>query len=130
MAELVQRGPEIVEDDTVGEALEDKGKLPERVDDTDGDRRGHGQDVDDDADHAEAHAEKQDAEPGRDSDDLDEAELVAEFDVPEEIDDGEYPPRITGGRNGQQRLGLGRVELLCREAAPLTGKQPHMAVFE
>lgn len=101
-AELVQRRPEVVEDDTIGETLEDKSKFPERVDDAYGNHRGHGQNVDDDADHAEAHAEKQDAEPRRDLDDLDEAKLVAESDVPEEIDNGEYPPRISSGRNGQQ----------------------------
>lgn len=93
-AELVQRGPEVVKDDAVGETLEDESKFPERVDDADGNHRGDGENVDNDADHAEAHAEKQDAEPGRDLDDLDEAQLVAEFDVPEEIDDGEYPPGI------------------------------------
>jgi hypothetical protein len=93
-AELVQRGPEVVEDDTIGETLEDKGKFPERVDDAYGNHGGHGQDVDDYADHAEAHAEKQDAESRRDMDDLDEAKLVAISDVPEEIENGEYPPRI------------------------------------
>ncbi len=93
-AELVQRGPEVVEDDAVGETLEDESKFPERVDDAYGNHGGDGENVDNDADHAEAHAEKQDAEPRRDLDDLDEAQLVAEFDVPEEIDDGEYPPGI------------------------------------
>jgi hypothetical protein len=93
-AELVQRGPEVIEDDAVGETLEDESKFPERVDDAYGDHGGDGEDVDNDADHAQAHAEKQDAEPRRDLDDLDEAQLVAELDVPEEIDDGEYPPGI------------------------------------
>ncbi len=101
-AELVQRSPEVVQDDAIGEALEYKSKFPERVDDAYGNHGSHGENVDNDADHAEGHAEKQDAEPGGDLDDLDEAKLVAESDVVEEIDDGEYPPGIARGRKGQQ----------------------------
>jgi hypothetical protein len=101
-AELVQSRPEVVQDDTIGEALEYKSKFPERVDDAYGNDGSHGENVDNDADHAEAHAEKQDAEPGGDLDYLEEAKLVAESDVVEEIDDGEYPPGIARGRKGQQ----------------------------
>lgn len=101
-AQLVQRHLKVIEDDAIGETLEDKSKFPKRIDDAYGNHRGYRQNVDDDADHTEAHTEKQDAEPRRDLDNLDEAKLVAESDVPEEIDNGEYPPRIASSRNGQQ----------------------------
>ncbi len=132
-AELVQRGPEIVEDDAVGETLEDECKFPERVDDAYGNYGGDGENVDNDADHAEAHAEKQDAKPRRDSDDLEEAQLVAEFDVPKEIDDGENPPGIANFQRRPERSAdwnvSNRPRYLGHEAASLTGKQPRMAAF-
>lgn len=94
MAELIQSRFEIVEDDAVGEALEDERKLPEWVDDADWDHRGHSQDIDDDADDADSHAEEQDGEARGHSDDLEEAEIVTELYIPEEVPDGENPPRI------------------------------------
>jgi hypothetical protein len=95
-AKFVQGRLEVIEDNAIGKALEDKSKFPERVDDANWNHRDHGQKVDDDANNTESHAEKQDAETRRHSDNLDEAKLVAEHDIPEEIDNGEYPPRISG----------------------------------
>jgi hypothetical protein len=94
LAKLVQRRFKVIEDDAVGEAFEDKRKFPKRVDDAYGDHGCHGQQVDNNAGNAEAHAEEQNAETRRHLDDLDEAKLVPELDIPEEVDDGEYPPRI------------------------------------
>lgn len=58
VAELVQSRLEVVENDAVCEALEYERKLPERVDDADWNHRSHGQNVDDDEDDAEGHAEE------------------------------------------------------------------------
>lgn len=95
LAELVQGCLEVVQYNTIRETFENESKFPERVDETYRNHRRHGQNIHDDEDDAKAHAEKEDAEARRHTDNLDESQLVAELDIPKEIDDGEYPPRIT-----------------------------------
>lgn len=93
-AQLVERRLEVVEDDGVGEALEDEGELPEGVDDAEGDDGGDGEDVDDDEDEAEGHAQEQDAEARGRADDVDEAQVVAVADVVQQVGDSEDPPGV------------------------------------
>lgn len=93
-AELVQGRLEVAKDDAIGEAFKDECEFPEGVDVADWDHGGHGQKVHEDADDAKAHTEKQNAESRGHLDNLDEAKLVAELYIPEEVDNSEYPPRV------------------------------------
>jgi hypothetical protein len=56
--ELIQRRLEVIQDNAISEAFEDKRKLPEWVDDSDWDHGGDGEEIDDDPDEAETHAEE------------------------------------------------------------------------
>jgi hypothetical protein len=93
-AELVEGSFEIVEDDAIGEALEDKCEFPERVDDANWNHRCHRQKVDNGPGNAKTHTHEQDAETGRRPDDFGQAKFVLEAYVPKEIANCEYPPWI------------------------------------
>lgn len=95
-AEFVQGSLEVVEYDTVGKTLEHKRELPEGVDDAYGNDWCYREKIDDNADNAQAHAAEQNAKSGRNPDNVDETQLVLEFDVPKEVADSENPPWITG----------------------------------
>lgn len=94
-AQFIQRRLEIIQDHSICEALEDKAELPERVDYPDGQDRCDREEVDDDEDNAEQHAEEQDTESWRYADNVDESEFVSVTDVPEEVGSRENPPWIT-----------------------------------
>lgn len=96
-AEFIQGRLEVVENDGVGETLEDEGELPEWVDALGRAQRealGHGGNVDNDEDDGQAHTDEHDCEARRYPGELDEAELVAVSNVPHEVDSREDPPRI------------------------------------
>ena len=53
-----------------------------------------GQGIDDDKAHAHQHSAEQDAKAGRDADQLNVAEFIVGFDIPEQAQGGEDPPGI------------------------------------
>jgi hypothetical protein len=94
LREPIQRRLKIIEDNRIGKTLENKRKLPKGVDRTCLKHRGNRQNIHHNKRHAETHAQKQEAETRRYSDELNHTEAVAVFDVPEQVDRGEYPPRV------------------------------------
>jgi hypothetical protein len=98
LLQAVEGSFEIVQDDRVGETLEDECKFPEGVDAVGQagafDHVGDSKDVDDDKSDADQHGDKQDREARRDAHELDVAEFIARFDVVEEGEDCEDPPWV------------------------------------
>lgn len=97
--EAVEGGLEVVEDERVGEALEDEGELPEGVEAVGevGRREGaaDGRDVDDHEADAEQHGAEEESEPRRRADDGAQREAVLRVDVVEERTTSYYPPRVS-----------------------------------
>lgn len=54
-----------------------------------------GEDIEEHEDDGQAHGAEEDDEARADAQDLEDLEIVARFDVPEEIDGGEDPPGVT-----------------------------------
>lgn len=114
-AELIQCRLEVIEDDTVGKAFEDKRELPEWVDNTYRDHRCHRKQIYDDADNTQAHATEEYAEAWGHPDDVDETELVLELNVPKEVPDGEDPPWIAEFKLVSDKI---HIFGLCRREVP------------
>ena len=97
-AQAVEGGLEVVEDDGVGQALEDEGELPEGVEALGEtgvvEGAGDGADVADEEADGQDHGAEHDREARRDAQDLQELEVVAVLDVPEEGDGREDPPGV------------------------------------
>lgn len=88
LLQAVESGFEIVQDDSVGEALEREGHFPERIDAI-GETRafddvGNSENVDDNEGDADKHRGEQEGEAGRDAHELDVTEFVASLDVIEQ----------------------------------------------
>jgi hypothetical protein len=80
VTEFIQSRPNVIEDAAIGNEFEDQSLL-ERVNDAYWNQRGHGQNVDEDADNTESHAERENAEMRRHLDNLKVAKLVVEDDM-------------------------------------------------
>lgn len=93
----IQRRLEVVENDRVGEALEDEGEFPKGVHAHGGGLRedlGDGQDVQDDKDEAQQHGDEHDAEARVEADHVAQANVVVVLDDPEQLGAGGHPPGV------------------------------------
>jgi len=124
LLEAIECGFEVVQDDCIRQALEDKREFPKGVDAVWGARAvddvSDGQDIHDQKADAERHCDEQDAEARRDAAQLEDAKLVAPRNVPEERAARVDPPGVAeegleGARVPEEVVEVVEVEEVCHD---------------